>query len=260
MRRYTRFAVYWAPPAGSALAQEGAAWLGWDAATGQKPALDPARQSARQSPRQSARQSAQRPALPDPAGLDLAALTERPRRYGFHATLKAPFRLAEDSDAEALETAFEQQAAAMAPFEMPALTARWLGPFLALVPARDAPALSGFAGRWVEALEAHRAPLSPAEMARRRAAGLSARQDGYLQRWGYPYVFDEFRFHLTLTGPVADDTGPPSVKDAIMGEARARFGPLMGRPVQVTEVCLFAQTEAGYFVVLSRAPLGGAKI
>ena len=43
-------------------------------------------------------------------------------------------------------------------------------------------------------------PPGAAELERRRKAGLSAAQEKMLLRWGYPYVLDEFRFHLTLTG------------------------------------------------------------
>jgi hypothetical protein len=34
------------------------------------------------------------------------------------------------------------------------------------------------------------------------AAGLNQSQVANLDRWGYPYLFADFRFHMTLTGKV----------------------------------------------------------
>ena len=31
-------------------------------------------------------------------------------------------------------------------------------------------------------------------------SGLTDRQEALLTQWGYPYVMEEFRFHITLTG------------------------------------------------------------
>ncbi|MEL6235852.1 MAG: DUF1045 domain-containing protein [Pseudomonadota bacterium] len=227
MREMSRYAVYWTAEAGSQLAHAGACWLGWDAAEAQ--------------PR----------AHPD-LGVDLAGLTERPRKYGFHGTIKAPFRLVETQSAPTLVEAFARRASQMAPFEMPPLVPRWLGPFMALVPGADAPPLAAFAGDWVQSLEAFRAPLSPDDLARRRKSGLTEAQDRHLLRWGYPYVFEEFRFHVTLTGPVAD----PSMREVAEKAAQAWFGPMLGAPVPVREVCLFGEAADGRFEVVARARLG----
>ncbi|MEM9199329.1 MAG: DUF1045 domain-containing protein, partial [Pseudomonadota bacterium] len=222
-----RYAVYWTAEAGSQLAQAGASWLGWDA--------------AKAEPR----------AHPD-VGVELAGLTDRPCKYGFHGTIKAPFRLLDAQSAPALVEAFERRASEMAPFELPPLVPRWLGPFMALVPSAEAPALAAFAGDWVQSLEAFRAPLSAQDIARRRKSGLTELQDAHLLRWGYPYVFEEFRFHVTLTGPVAD----PAVREAAHKAAQAWFGPMLGAPVPVREICLFGEADDGRFAVIARARLG----
>ena len=44
------------------------------------------------------------------------ALTTEPRRYGFHATIKAPFRLAEDASPSDLSAALAELADAEKPF------------------------------------------------------------------------------------------------------------------------------------------------
>ena len=42
-------------------------------------------------------------------------------------------------------------------------------------------------------------PPTQGELERRGLDSLSERQRGNFERWGYPYIFDEFRFHMTLS-------------------------------------------------------------
>lgn len=166
-----RYAVYFAPEAGTPLADFGARWL---------------------NPR------GEREAL-----LDLEAqrrITAAARRYGFHATLKAPFRLAEGRTAAELGDAIAHFAASRTPPTAPPLALRRLGGFLALMLSAPAPEVAALAQACVEAFEPFRALPRESELARRRAAGLTPRQDANLLRWGYPYVGEDFRFHMTLTG------------------------------------------------------------
>ena len=143
--------------------------------------------------------------LADDAGVDLTTLdrwTEAPRRYGLHATFKPPFRLADTQTVDALDAALRRFAAQHAPFTIEP-TLQTLRGFLAWRlrtgdPARDA--LHAFADACVREFDGFRAPAPAAELARRRKAGLSHMQERHLQRWGYPYVFDTFTFHITLTG------------------------------------------------------------
>ena len=84
-----RYAIYYAPDPASALWLFGSSVLGYDARTG------------RNVP------------LLAPAGISLAdweMATTDPRRYGFHATLKAPFRLALGMSEAALLDAVERSA------------------------------------------------------------------------------------------------------------------------------------------------------
>ena len=142
-----RYAIYLAPAAQSPLWRFGSAVVGYDAESGAD--LD----------------------APDMAGFDpprWRELTEEPRRYGFHGTLKAPFRLADgctEADLDALIAAF---AAEHHPFELPPLAVRAIGPFVALVPPVPVPMLEDIARCAVMELEPARAPLSAEEVARRR--------------------------------------------------------------------------------------------
>lgn len=177
-----RYAIYWAPEPDGALGAFGRHWLGRDARTGQR--LTPPET-----------------ALP-PETVD--EITSEPRRYGFHATLKPPFLLAADTTEDDLFRRLETFAATRAPVDIQGLTLADLGGFLALVPVAAGDDLYALAGQCVRELESFRAPPSEGDIARRRRAGLTERQESLLQRWGYPYVFEEFRFHLTLTGRLPD--------------------------------------------------------
>ena len=167
-----RYAIYLTPPPGSALAQFGRRWLG------APPSLD---------------------GLPDERW---RRITASPRRYGFHATLKPPFALADALDEAALRQRMAAFAAGQAAFSTQPLVLGVLGRFLALLPSAEEPRLSTLAGACVTEFDSLRAPPSDGELARRRASGLTARQDALLRRWGYPFVLDEFRFHFTLTEPL----------------------------------------------------------
>jgi hypothetical protein len=128
------------------------------------------------------------------------AFVREPRIYGFHATLKAPFYLAKGSNEADLERAVLDFAAAQPAVLAGELAVRELGSFIALVPNTPRPALDRLAQACVREFDRFREPMSGPERERRLAAGLSARQIENLDRWGYPYVFQDFRFHMTLTG------------------------------------------------------------
>ena len=99
--------------------------------------------------------------------------------------------------------------------------------------------------------DAYRAPPDAAELAKRHAAGLTPRQAELLARWGYPYVLDEFRFHLTLTGPIAD----AAERTRVAGLLRPLVAPLLGQPMPVRELCLFHQPDrAAPFRLIQRFP------
>jgi len=213
-----RLAIYFAPRRGSALARFGDSWLGRGVEAGA--AMD-------------------QPKLASIAPTRLATLTEAPRHYGFHGTLKPPFVLAAGSDMAQLQSAAAAFAAERAGFVLPRLKLEAIGKFLALTPAEPVAELAALAADCVHAFDAFRAPPEPAELAKRLSAGLTPRQAELLARWGYPYVLDEFRFHLTLTGSIDD----AAERDAVRAEIAALVAPLCTEPVPVDAICLFHQPD-----------------
>lgn len=184
---------------------------------------------------------------------ELADLTADPRRYGFHGTIKAPFALAEGKDEAQLLVAFASHVGECAPFEIPDMTLGQLGPFFALVPSGDCPALQALADATVRHFEPFRMPLSPEDVARRKPERLSEAERENLLSFGYPYVFDQFRFHMTLTGPV-----PAERREAMKAVLEERFAPFIGKPLAIDALALFAEPARGApFTVHSLMPLGG---
>lgn len=226
-----RYALYFAPDPQSALWRFGSACLGYDAATG-----------------------AACEALPVPgfSGDAWSALTQDPRRYGFHATLKAPFHLRAGLAEADILAAVDDFAASQQAFAVDALRVALLSRFIALTPEAPSAALQSLAARAVEALEPMRAPLSESDVARRLQADLSERQKQHLQLWGYPYVFDDFRFHMTLTGALDVAQRAP-----VLNELARLFGERVGAgPLLVDSVVLFRQARRdACFEIIRRAPL-----
>lgn len=221
---YTRFAVFYVPPAGD-LAQFGSRWLGWDLILGR--AVAPF----------------------DVEGRD--AITETPRKYGLHGTIKPPFALANGSTPAQLAQAVADLATNLAPVRCDGLALHPLGRFLALTPVGDTAALAALAFGCVRALDQFRAPASPSELARRRAAGLTPSQEANLVRWGYPFVDQDFRFHLTLTGKVQK----PSLDHwmQVVGDLM----PPLPRPFTIDSLAVVGERSDGRFELIQRYDLTG---
>jgi putative phosphonate metabolism protein len=220
-----RYAVYYAPEAGD-FADFAASWLGWDAETG----------CARPHPD-----------LP----LPVAEITAVPRKYGIHATLKPPFRLNcrfEDLDADLTDLS-----ARLAPVTLDGLDLMQIAGFLALCPVGDTAALDNLAADVVRGLDHLRAPLMPEERARRRPEALSPHQRDLLDRWGYPYVLDQFRFHITLTGAL-----PSAQLNKVEAVLRPILAPLLPRPFRVRQICLFGEAQDGRLHLMRRYGLTGS--
>ncbi|WP_296426340.1 DUF1045 domain-containing protein [Yoonia sp.] len=224
---FIRYAVFYTPPAG-AFADFCAAWLGWDS-----------HQSRR----------VDHPAVGD---LDVAALTDVPRQYGFHATLKAPFGLHSGTTADGLSAAITRLAARTAPVTVQQMTLQQHHGFMAIRPVGDVPALRALAACIVRDLDPFRAPAKPSDIAKRRRRGLTPQQDLNLIQWGYPYVMDDFAFHMTLTGRV-DDATAQSVADQLTPV----LTPLIPQPFVIDHLTLLGQDTAGLFHEIHRYALAG---
>lgn len=230
MPQYPRYAIYFVPPADSALYRFGASLLGYDAFAGTR--------------------------VPFADGIEAQAggwsdVTTEPRKYGFHATLKAPMRLAAGRSEAELTSAVHEFL--LTPREIPEMkpVVRAIGSFVAIVPDTPSPALQKLADDCVIAFDSFRAPLAPEDRARRNVAALTEQQIKYLDRWGYPYVFGEFRFHMTLTGPL-----PAGQRDSILPILQARLAALDIRSLRIGEAALLRQNNADSgFTVIAHAPL-----
>ena len=214
-----RYAIYYTPPAEDPLTRRAAHWLGRDPFSGE---------------------SLAQPAVPGFAEPVFRELTSDARRYGFHATMKAPFELAEDRSEAALVAAFEAFAASIRAFTLPELVLGQIGRFFALVPAEWSPELQMLADNCVSRLDGFRAPLSAQDYARRDPDKLGAQQREHLVHWGYPYVFDEFRFHMTLTAQI-DPADQAAMRQAI----ESFFAGLIPAPRPIEHLALFVEPERG---------------
>lgn len=212
-----RYAVYFTPPDNHRLTQAAEAWLG-------RSAFD--------------RQAPQLPA--EIATAEQRKLTASPRRYGFHATMKPPFRLAEGMDEQLLLGAFERFCAANCGAGALRLVIGRIGPFFALVPDAASAAIGRLADNAMEWFEPFRAKLTPAEIAKRNPDGLTPRQREHLMRWGYPYVLDEFRFHMTLTGPIEPDD-----RDRVHSLIEDHFSEELSTPLEMDSLGLFEEVKPG---------------
>jgi hypothetical protein len=226
----SRYAIYFAPRPQAPLAAFGAATLGYDAD--------------------------QRREVPFLAGLETASvgwalLVAEPSKYGFHATLKAPFELrAEASEATLLSRA-EDIARTAAPCSLGRLRVAPLTRFVALMPIAVPECLQRLESHIVKGFEPLRAPLAAADRARRLKTPLTDQQIRYLDGWGYPYVLEEFRFHMTLAGPV------PQAQIVEVAERLALLYEPYDEVVRLDEITVFRQTSRdARFHVMERFGLG----
>ena len=215
-----RVALYYAPAADDPLWARGCSWLGHDPETGVE--------------------------IPQPDVDGLADQVSEPRRYGFHATLKPPMHLSGTLDQFLHDVrSFCRE---LTPFAMPRLDVTLLGRFIALCPTSAAAELHALADACVATLDVHRRPEDAAAQAR-RAVGRSASQRHNIARWGYPFVMEDWRFHMTLSNPTADER--------LIDAARRHFSEGLALPRRVASIAVFAEHVAGEpFRLLERIPFG----
>lgn len=227
-----RYAVYYVPPNDSELAAFGRQWLGMDIETGNPvpqtvvDGIEPER---------------------------LHQLTESPRLYGFHGTLKPPFYLAPRTTLNGLLSAARTFAKSVKPIEIPALELAVIGKFLALTSTVSSAELEALASECVRTLEVYRTRLTPQQMAQYRQNKLTVHQEQMLEHWGYPYVLEEFRFHISLTNRIDDDEERAKIQHTVRRLCR----PLLGKTVPVSEIVVCGQKRWDKpMTVIERIPFG----
>ncbi len=215
-----RYAIYFSPAKHSPWWNFGAQWLGRDECDDQ-PLAQP---------------------LPAQTGLtDLNSITAEPRRYGFHATLKAPFHLRDGFSVDDLITRVQALASRLRPVNLGALQVVSLGDFVALMPVTATEELATLAAACVVELDDLRAPLTAEELARRRIEQLSTREQELLRQYGYPYVLERFRLHFTLSGPVPRATAQSVMQAVAQPVARLNNS----APLLLDRLCLFVEAAPG---------------
>jgi putative phosphonate metabolism protein len=218
MASFPRYAIYHAAAHGGALDRFGSHLLGYDAWTDEE--------------------------LPFPDGVvqavpDWRDLTQDPRKYGFHATLKAPMTLAEGTTEAELLAACASFAETPRPVPVITPVVDSISGFIAVVPTEPSTELERLAADCVNAFDSFRAGLAPEDRARRNPSKLSSRQREYLDRWGYPYVMEEFRFHMTLTGRLGRERHAP-----VLAMLRERFATIGLARLAIDDIALFRQEGA----------------
>jgi putative phosphonate metabolism protein len=220
-----RVAVYYAPELDDPLWTSGNRWLGRDPETGA--------------------------VLARPQAIDIPKLTDEPAVYGLHATLKPPMHLAPGARFEDFAEAVADLAASISAFPLPPMAVENLDGFLALREQEPSPALQALADSAVSTLDDFREQPKAAELARRRRHGLTEAEEAMLERWGYPYVFQLWRFHITLSRRL-DDTEMAKARPI----AEAYFAQALALPRRVASLTVFTQRAAGQpFLLAQRFPL-----
>ncbi len=182
-------------------------------------------------------------ALPQVAGFDAgerAALVKSAGRYGFHATMKAPFRLANKRSEADLFEVFDTWCAATPGAGLVKLEITQIQGFFALTPAAPSALLQALADETVRHFEPYRAPLTHAEIEKRNPSRLTPKQLRHLEQYGYPYVFDEFFFHMTLTDRVGPEQSP-----VVRSALEDWFAAAIAAPVHIDRMAIFVEPREG---------------
>jgi hypothetical protein len=229
MSGITRYGVYWAPEPDHPLWRAGCEWLG----------RDPSDPSFVTPPRRH---------------------TDEPRRYGFHATLKAPIALNEGTGLQVFLDAVQALARSTPRFDMPALEVRPLGGFVALRPKDPVPSghpLRQLADLCVRELDIFRKPMPDLELNRRIASKkMTDAEISLMRRWGYAHVFDHWRFHMTLSDSFSDDAAGSAARQGMVDGATHHFAEALAAPLACESVCVFVEHgSGGDFTLDHRFPL-----
>ena len=228
-----RYALYFAPPQDNPWWSLLSRWLGYDACTGKD--VQPLNVATIRA-------------------ADQRAITEHPRHYGGHATLKAPFRLAPQCSEQELLEAVGVYAAHQNAFLLPGLKVEHLKHFIALVPSSADARINRIADECTMQFDRFRAPPSDAEIARRLREPLDALSLELLSKWGYPHVLQRYQFHLSLTGSLT--VYPQQLTTDALQATRDIFAPLYDVAVPFDAICVFRQNKAEErFMLIHRAAM-----
>ena len=226
---FSRFAIYYVPPESDYLTKFSASWFGWDAYQGIK---------------------VNYPMLRN-LNYDLKDITSKPSKYGLHGTLKAPFFLAPNRTIDELRLSLSVLSHSIKKFEIPSICLRIISGFIAIVPSTQNESMNYLAKKCLEDLDRFREIESPDILNKRRVVGLSPSEEHYLFRWGYPYVLDNFRFHLTMTTKLTSEVSK-NVLSVLNSELRV----VLKAPLAISKIYLFGESKLhGRFEVIEEFSL-----
>lgn len=220
---FKRYAIYVLPD--GMFGQSGAQWLGWDVRERR---------------------------LVAPSNGAPHAITSTPRRYGFHATIKAPFRLRDEYTQGQLCSAFADWCAATPPASLGPLEVKRLGRFYALTPRHQSSAVTDLAAQVVRQFSPFRAPITQEEIDRRVQKGMHPEAKDRLLKWGYPHVFEYFKFHITLSDRLSSEQMPQ-----IEERAKKYFAPYLDADHTINHLSLVGEDSDGRFCEILTAQLQG---
>lgn len=207
---YERYAVYYVPHHESDLAVFGKSWFGYDLSEGETDR--------------------------NLHGLDLELVrrvTAKPARYGMHATLKAPFYLAEGYSLEQLLDKADRFSKKRKKFTLGKLKIGWHGNTMVLIENQKNHQINQFASQCVLKFEDFRAPLTMKERTRRLEQNLNLHQRLMLEELGYPYVLSEFQFHVTLT-----DNMTEAEKEKIVPALEMTLDGILEKPCEIDGIAI----------------------
>jgi hypothetical protein len=219
--RFQRYAIYWTPIPDSPAAQFAALWFGGIEIFG---------------------------LAPDLAGRAIKS----PAAYGLHATLKAPFRLRDDVEPEALQEALDGFCEKRRPPAAAPLTPGHFQRYVTLVLKDRKAEIDWLAEECVTHFDRYRAALNDEDRSRREIDGMSVRQAAFLEQFGYPYVLSEFRFHISIAGPLVR-----AELDEVAQALAPHLRSVMAEPLLIEDLTLLGEPQGGgTFQPLSRHRFG----
>jgi uncharacterized protein DUF1045 len=111
-----------------------------------------------------------------------------------------------------------------------------IGGFIAVIPAEPSAELIRLAADCLSEFDPFRAPLTSEDRARRSPSELTPGQREHLDLWGYPYVMEDFRFHMTLTGRL-----PAERREPILQMLRNSFSAIDPKTLAIDGLAVFRQ-------------------
>ena len=188
MKKYSRYAIYYAPPKESSLEEFGRYWFGWDPL------------NAKLINNKQRINYLNRFGIKNLKNIDKNVLIAK--KYGFHGTLIPPFKLNKNYSTNKLFKKTDEIAKKFKKFKFYKFKLKKINNFYAFVQNKKNSNINKISNRLVKELFKFRSPLTKKEIDKRNPSKLSKLQLNILHKWGYPYLMSEFKFHMTIASEV----------------------------------------------------------